>query len=117
MSNYFFGNTQEQVLGDIPKFFYGIRRTEEGSLYFVRINQLGDETLTINNPGDAQDNFEDFEAGIDFFEGRNVNHEIIYPNLKYEQYKWENRNLYYYVNSNGELVVRIDQKYTYPSGI
>lgn len=117
MSNYFFGNTQEQVLGDIPKYFYGLRRNEDGSLFFARINQLSGESLTINNPGNPEDNYEDFEAGIDFFEGRNVNHEIVYDNLKYEQYRWENRNLYYYINDNGELVLRIDQKYTYPSGI
>lgn len=117
MSNYFFGNTQEQVLGDVPKYFYGLRRTEDGSLFFARINQLSGESLTINNPGDVENNYDDFEAGVDFFEGRNANHEIVYENLKYEQYRWENRNLYYYINDNGELVVRIDQKYTYPTGI
>jgi hypothetical protein len=117
MSNYFFGNTQEQVLGNAPKFFYGLRRTAEGSLYFARINQLSNESLTINNPGDPLENFDEFEVGIDFYEGRNANHEIVFENLKYEQYRWDNRSLFYYVNENGELVVRINQSYTYPTGI
>jgi hypothetical protein len=117
MSNYFFGNTQEQVLGNAPKFFYGLRRTAEGSLYFARINQLSNDSLTINNPGDPLENFDEFEVGIDFYEGRNANHEIVFENLKYEQYRWDNRSLFYYVNENGELVVRINQSYTYPTGI
>ena len=34
--------------------------------------------------GPAQ-NYEDFEQGQDFYEGRNVNPEKVYTNLNYEQ--------------------------------
>jgi len=38
--------------------------------------------------------------------------------LQWDQYRWDNKNMYYYVNSEGELVVRINQSYAYdPSQI
>ena len=118
MSNYFFQSDQTLILGDIPKFFYGLRRTAEGQLYLSRVNQLNnDDAIEINVAGDEEDNFTEFEAGSDFFEGRNINHDIVYNNLKYEQYRWDNRSVLYYVNDNGELIMRINQKYTYPTGI
>ena len=38
---------------------------------------------------------------------------IGYENLNYEQFRWDDRNISYYVNAEGELIVRINQKYTY----
>jgi hypothetical protein len=114
MSNYFLGNTQEQVLGNVPTIFYGMRRDDEGNLYFVRTNQISGEAVTINAPGDLDDNYEDFTFGTDYVAGIDENHEIVSANLKYPQYKCQNSNLYYYVNSEGQLVVRVNQKYTYP---
>lgn len=114
MSNYFLGNTQEQILGNISTIFYGMRRDDEGNLYFARTNQISGEAITINAPGDLDDNYEDFTFGVDYVGGIDENHEILFTNLKYPQYKWQNSNLYYYVNSEGELVVRVNQKYTYP---
>jgi hypothetical protein len=73
--------------------------------------------VEINVAGPLEDNYEEYEAGIDFYEGRDVNHNIVYANLKYEQYRWDNRSVYYYINDNGELILRINQSYTYPSGI
>jgi|688.fasta_scaffold47242_3 hypothetical protein len=116
MSNYFLGNTQEQVLGDIPKFFYALRRDTEGNLYFARVNQISGEPITINNIGDVDSNYEDFTFGTNYFDGIDEDHEPLKENLKYPQYKWEARDLYYYVNAEGELVVRINQKYTYSNG-
>ena len=57
------------------------------------------------------------EVGIDFLEGRDVNHDVVYGNLTYEQYRWDNRNLYYYIDDDGQLVVRISEEYLYPTGI
>jgi hypothetical protein len=117
-SNYYFQADQQAILGDAPKYFYGIRRTASGQLYLSRVNQLDQNAqIEINVSGDELENFTGYEEGIDFFEGRNVKHEIVYDNLKYEQYRWDNRSLLYYVNDNGELVLRINQKYDYPSGI
>jgi hypothetical protein len=114
MTNYI-GFTPEQLYSAVEnRFFYGLRRTDQGELFLGKLDQLkNDDSLTINNPGNTEENFNNFEEGQDFFEGRDVNHRLVYENLRYEQYKWDNQNIYYYVNSEGELVVRINQGYNY----
>ena len=96
------------------RFLYGLRRTDKGELFFGRLDQFNDnDSLSINKPGDVENQYNDFVEGQDFFEGRDVDHELLYDNLNYEQYRWDNRNIYYYVNDEGELVARINQKQTY----
>jgi hypothetical protein len=98
-----------------PRFFYGLRRTDDGELYFVRTDILNpSESIVINNEGSVDQDFQDFVWGQDFFEGRDVFHNKVYDNLKYEQYRWDNKDLYYYLDSNGNLTIRIGQTYTYP---
>jgi hypothetical protein len=103
-----------------PRYFYALRRTDDGLLFFAKIDQLKDpDTVTINNPGASDDDFTEFEYGIDFFDGRSeVDRSRVYPNLQWDQYRWDNKNMYYYINEQGELVVRINQSFTYdPSQI
>jgi len=114
MSNYFLGNEKPEVNDTSPNYFYALRRTDDGDLYFTRVNQLSkNETIQINASGDVNDDYTGFDVGQDFFEGRDIFHNLVHPNLNYEQMKWDNRNLFYYVNSEGELVVRIGQTYQY----
>lgn len=98
-----------------PRYFLALRRAENGTLYFAKIDQLKDtDTITINVPGSNADNFEDFEYGVDFFDGRLAeDHSRPYPNLYYDQYRWDNKNCYYYLDNTGQLVVRINQAYIY----
>lgn len=118
MSNYIFGRGQQELIGDSPKYIYGLRRTDEGELFFCRVNQLSrDDSFQINNVGDELDNFTEFEVGVDFFEGRDVEHEIVFGNLIYEQYRWDDKDLYYYVDTDGQLVLVVNQKVVYPAGI
>jgi hypothetical protein len=115
-NTYFFGRSQEEILGNAPRYLYALRRTDEGELFFSRIDQLSKlDSIQINDPADGDDDFTEFEVGVDFFEGRDVFHELVFDNLNYEQYRWDNRSIYYYINENGELVARIGQKYTYPA--
>ena len=110
------------------RFFYGLRRTDDGELWLAKVDQMAPgDSVTINIPGSANYNYDDWNEGQDFFGGRDVNHDKIYPNLKYEQYKWDDINLFYYINSEGELVLRINHPidmenpgaaanaYTYPN--
>lgn len=114
MSNYYLGRSLEDTLGDTPAFFYALRRTSDGSLYFVRSNQLKEkDSIELNNPGPNEDNYEDFEVGIDFFEGRDVFHNLVFGNLRYEQYRWDDRSIFYYIDDEGQLVARINAGYTY----
>ena len=104
------------ILGEgNPRFFYGLRRTEEGTLFFSKIDQLRDTaTITLNVPGPNSGNFEQFEYGIDFFDGRLAeDHSRPYPNLVFDQYRWDGKDCYYYINDNGELVVRVNTAYQY----
>lgn len=106
-----------ELLGDgNPRFFYAIRRDDEGLLYFSRIDQITDtSSITINNPGLSENDFTEFEYGVDFFDGRlEADHSRPYSNLQWDQYRWDARNMSYYINENGEFIVRINQAYVYP---
>ena len=117
-STYYIGTSPEESLGDSPRYFYGLRRNDHGELFFVRSDQLADiDDVTINEPGSLADTFQDFEAGVDYLDGIDAEHEILYENMKYPQYKWDNRSLFFYVDSQGQLVIRINRGYTYPVGI
>jgi hypothetical protein len=116
MSNYFFGQTPESVLGGVPRYFYALRRDADGVLYFTRIDQLKDkDSINVNTIGSEAENYTGFEAGIDFFEGRSVDHTRPFDNLVYDQYRWTDTSVYYYINADGELVARINESYSnYP---
>ena len=118
MSNYIGYSAGDYLQNNVnSRYLYGLRRTDEGELFLGRSDQLSDtDDIVINNPGFAEDNFTDFEEGQDFYEGRDVYHNLIYKNLNYEQFRWDNRNIYYYVNAEGELVARLNKTYTYPTG-
>ena len=110
-------NNVQDILGpDDPRYFYALRiGSDNATLYFAKIDQLlEDFSITVNVPGPASGNFENFEYGVDFFEGRiDADHSRPYANLKYDQYRWDGKNCYYYIDAAGELVVRINQSYTY----
>ena len=115
----YFGNSADNILGGVDgRFFYGLRRTDDGELFITKIDQMDPTaTIQVNSPGDPEKNYKEFEQGVDFFEGRDQNHEYVYENLTYEQLRWDERHLFYYVNAEGELVVRFNRPYTYPTGV
>ena len=118
MSNYYLGTSPDEALGLSSKFWYALRRNIDGELFFVSSDQLRDSsTYEINIPGPPSENFEDFEAGIDFVDGINADHELEYANMKYPQYRWDDRSIFYYVDDEGQLVQRIFKGYAYPEGI
>ena len=113
---YFIG-TQPSETGDLSsRFFYAIRRTDDGLLYLIKVDQLkDDDEVIINNPGLTENDFTEFEYGVDFFDGRlEEDHSRPYTNLQWDQYRWDNKNVFYYINTAGELIVRINQNYIYP---
>lgn len=117
-STYYIGTSPSEALGDSPRYWYAIRRNEDGELFLLRSDQLKDKDIvTINNPGAPSENFEDFEPGIDYFEGIRPDHEVEYDNIFWTQYRWDNRSILYYVDEEGQLVQRINFSYSYPDGI
>jgi hypothetical protein len=122
MSNHYFGITPQDMLDHgvgRARYFYALRRTEDGELYITKVDQLvGTDVVQVNSPGDTGDDWEFFEMGVDFFDGREADtHERPYENLIFDQYRWDSRNVSYYINENGELVARINQPYTYPTDV
>lgn len=123
-SAYYVGGDPDTLISELgnSRYFYGLRRTEEGDLYLFKLDQLvgNEDILQINRIGDdPSKDFTDFVFGVDFFEGRLEDHTIDtdIANLNYEQYRWDARNLFYYINSNGEFVVRINQPWPYPTDV
>ena len=116
-STYYLGTSPDEALGDSPRYWYAIRRNADGELFLLRSDQLKDkDTIELNLPGAPSENFEDFEPGVDYFEGITEAHEVQYENLYWTQYRWDNRSMLYYIDSEGRLVQRINQGYTYPTG-
>lgn len=110
-----------QYVGQAPlagqtgdRYFYAIRRDDDGALFVAKVDVASpSDAIQMNRPGGPDGNFADFQTGEDFFEGRNPNHVLVFDNLVYEQMRWDEKNIYYYVNEEGELVLRINTKYTY----
>jgi len=117
-SNYYLGRDPVETLGDSPRYWYALRRNQDGELFIVRSDQVTDkDSYEINIPGDPTENFEDFEPGVDFLDGTKEDHEPEYENMYYTQYRWDDRSIFYYVDGQGMLVQRINQGYSYPNGI
>ena len=119
MSHYIGNNPGAIVQGFIKQYFYGMRRNDDGELFLLRVDQLsGQGTATINDVGIGENNYPDFEEGIDFLEGIDANHNIVYDNLRYQQIKWDGRLLTYYIDpADGQFIVRISEDYVYPDNI
>ena len=101
------------------RYFYALRTSEDGTLYFTRVDQwTSSEAIQINTPGDGSDDWEGFEVGIDYFDGKDPDtHEKTDPNFVYDQYRFDSKSVYYYINAQGELIVRINQTYNYPTDV
>jgi hypothetical protein len=116
---YYIGNENslsDLVDPDSRRYFYALRRDDDGLLYLAKIDQIhSTDAVVVNNPGLAENDFVDFEYGVDFFDGREAaDHSRPYSNLRWDQYRWDNKNIFYYLDDAGNFVVRINQKYTYP---
>jgi hypothetical protein len=100
------------------RYFYALRRDDDGQMFIAKVDVASPtDAVAINKPGGTVDNFPDFQDGADFFEGRNPNHNLVYENLNFEQMRWDDKNIYYFINDEGEFVLRINTPYTYTSGI
>jgi len=118
--SYFIGITPSDINQSfIKRYLYGLRRNEDGELFFISVDQLGtdDDEIIINEIGTGDENYPFFEEGIDFLEGITIDHEIEYPNLRYPQLKWDNRFLSYYIDVNGRLSIKINRNHVYEEGI
>ena len=124
MTTYFVGNNPDQLIQQLgeSRYLYALRRDDEGYLYLYITDQLAGnaDVFQVNKIGDdPTKDFTDFEFGVDFFDGRLENHEIDpdIVNINWEQFRWDSRNIFYYINDDGEFVVRVNQPYAYPADL
>ena len=124
MTTYYVGTDPNNLIGQLgeTRYLYALRRDEDGYLYLYKADQLAgkDDNFQVNKIGDdPTKDFVDFEFGADFFEGRLENHEIDpdIANINWEQYRWDSRNIFYYINDQGEFVLRVNQPYAYPADL
>ena len=124
MTTYYVGNNPDQLIQQLgeSRYFYALRRDEDGYLYLYKTDQLAgaEDVIQVNKIGDdPSKDFTDFEFGVDFFDGRLPNHEIDpeIANINWEQFRWDSRNIFYYINDEGEFVVRVNQPYAYPADL
>jgi len=120
--SYYIGTTPKDVLdGFVKRFFYALRRNEDGELFLIVADQLNastDQDVVINEVGVADGNFLDFEEGIDFLEGLDANHDKVYDNLRYPQMRWDGRRVLYYIDPvDGQFVQVVGKGYVYPDNI
>jgi len=117
-SSYYLGTTPSESLGDSPRYWYALRRNEDGEMFLVRSDQITDlDAYELNIPGPPEEDFDNFVAGTDYLDGLDVTHELLKENMFYPQYRWDNRSLFYYVDDEGMFIVRINRGYSYPTGI
>lgn len=119
---YYIGVTPKDVLdGFVKRFFYALRRNDDGELFLIVVDQLNaatDQDVVINEVGVAEGNFLDFEEGIDFLEGLDDTHDKVYDNLRYPQLRWDGRRVLYYVDPvDGQFVQVVGKGYVYPDNI
>ena len=119
---YYIGTSPSDALnGFIKRYMYGLRRNRDGELYLIKIDQLqggADSIATVNDVGISENNFPDFEEGIDYLDGIDIDHDIEYANLRYPQIRWDGRSLTYYIDpADGQFIIRISEGYPYPDNI
>ena len=119
---YYIGTSPTDVInGFIKRFMYGLRRNDDGELFLIKIDQLsgGDANIAVvNDIGIAAENYLDFEEGIDYLAGIDEDHEIVNDNLRYPQFKWDNRSLTYFIDPvDGQFIQRLSEAYIYPENI
>lgn len=120
-NNYYLGQTPEEYFNKRERYFYGIRRDENGFLALSKINMDSStdaiEVQSLGNVGSIEQTYDGFEEGVDFFDGIDAARNQNFVGLKYEQYKWAADDLYYYVDGQGQLCVRINVPYNYSEGV
>lgn len=114
----YIGQQPDSIRNEVKnRYFYGLRRTHDGELFLGKVDSMDPNgSIQINKPGVNSNDYDNFEKGADFFEGRDIEHNLLYENLNYEQYRFDDANLWYYIDSEGELVVSVNRQATYDDG-
>ena len=73
----------QKTLGN-NRYFYGLRRTSDGTVYMVKADLLElEDGVELNRSGNIDDNYNNWSRGEDFFEGRDTQHKLVYKKTKH----------------------------------
>lgn len=107
------------TLGSNPSYYYRLTRDETGYLVFTKVDLIADNTeIVVNNNEVSTDEADQqqFVLGSDVVVVNiDENHEIINSAAGHSQYKIKPEDLLYFINENGDMIVRINGSYDYPS--
>ena len=119
-NNYYLGQTPEEYFNKNERYFYGIKRDANGFLVLTKVNMDSStdsiDIQDLNHIGSLERTFDGFEEGVDYFDGVDAARNESFQGLNFEQYKWSADDLYYYVDGQGQLCVRINVPYNYSEG-
>ena len=105
------------VARENKKYFYKITRNSNQELILTKIAlNSSTETVVGNDPeleiNNVKHAFQGF--GTDYVViNTDASHVVIDPPLGVSQYKVRNDDINYFVDNNGNLIARINSKYTY----
>ena len=106
-----------------PKYFYKLTRDITGYLVFTKVDLNTDSTeVIINNNTNTTSNADQLEFNIsDYLKDDGVvinvdeNHEIIKKAAGHTQFKIKPEDLLYFINDDGNLIVRLNGSRNYPT--
>lgn len=106
--------------GGVPlSFFYKFTRDATGYLVFTKVdlNADGTEVAVNDNTIDtAADQQQQFDISSDtVIINIDADHKIINTAAGHSQYKIKPEDLVYFINDNGDMIVRINGGYNYPA--
>lgn len=102
-----------------PSYFYKLSRDATGYLVFTKVDLNADTTAVVVNNNSVDTGAEQqqqFDIGSDVVVVNvNADHEIIDSAAGHSQYKIKPEDLVYFINDNGDMIVRINGSYDYPT--
>lgn len=102
-----------------PSYFYRLTRDSTGYLTFTKIDLNADGTTvvinnnTVSTSETAQQQFDISNDTVVI--NIDAGHEVINLAAGHSQYKIKPEDLLYFINDNGDMIVRINGSRTYPS--
>lgn len=106
------------ALATSPKYFYRLSRDDSGYLIFTKIDLNADTETVIINDNTLSTNEED-QIPLDLTNDTVVvnidaGHEVIKLAGGYSQYKVKADDLVYFIDNDGNMILRINGSYNYP---
>jgi hypothetical protein len=102
-----------------PSYFYRLTRDSTGYLVFTKVDLNADGTAVVinnNTVSTAEAEQQQFDISNDTVViNIDAGHEIINLAAGHSQYKIKPEDLLYFINDNGDMIVRINGSRDYPT--